>query len=157
MGSRHSNSNCIYHIVILWSLCKVLIESLHNNSHQRETIYDKLIFFAKLVKQWKSKEWAKFELECELPIFIYFNNQNLKSLIKTWTLNASTSGKILKLKGHLEYIGIYFSWWNHQMHFKMFDFNMKLVNLKCVMYAQVTHSSVLRGQPHILSIMFIRK
>ena len=52
------------------------IESLHINSYQRETIYDKVIFFANLVRQWKSKEWAKFEIDCLILIFIYsYNNK----------------------------------------------------------------------------------
>ena len=42
-------------------------------------------FFAKLVRQWKSKEWTKCELEC-LLIFIT-PIQNLKSHVKTWPLN----------------------------------------------------------------------
>ena len=75
ISSRHSNSNFAHHIVIHWSLFKMWFESLLNSSHQRETIYDKLIFFAKLVKQWKSKVWAKFELECTLLIFIYSNSK----------------------------------------------------------------------------------
>ena len=41
ISSWHSNSNFAHHIVIHWSLFKVLIERLHNNSNQRETIYDK--------------------------------------------------------------------------------------------------------------------
>ena len=60
ISRRHSNLNFVYHIAIHWSFFKVWIESLHNNSHQRETIYDKFIFFAKLVRQWKPKEWANF-------------------------------------------------------------------------------------------------
>ena len=78
ISSRHSNSNFAHHIVIHWSLFKVSVECLHNNSHQRETIYDKLIFFVyKIVKVMKDKEWAKFELECLLliPVFIYSNSR----------------------------------------------------------------------------------
>ena len=33
--------------------------------------------------------------------------------------------KIFKLNGHPEYFGIYYSWWNHQMCFKMVKFNFK--------------------------------
>ena len=29
------------------------------NLHQRGIIYDKFIFFTKLVRQWKLKQWAK--------------------------------------------------------------------------------------------------
>ena len=84
------NSYFAHHIVIYRSLFKVSIEKLHNNSHKRETIYHKSILFAKFLRQWKSKEWAKLELECPLLIFIY-SNSNLKSLVKTWTLNAGIS------------------------------------------------------------------
>ena len=75
ISSSHSNSNFALHIVIHWSLFKVQIKHLHNNSHQRETIHDKLILFAKLVRQWKSKEWAESELEYALVIFIYSNSK----------------------------------------------------------------------------------
>ena len=46
ISSRHSDSNFAHHFVIHWSLSKVQIESLHNILHERETIYDKLIFVA---------------------------------------------------------------------------------------------------------------
>ena len=75
ISRRHSNSNFAHHIVIHWSLFQVFIECLHNNSRQRETIHHKLILFAKLVRQGKSKEWAKFELECPLLILIYSNSK----------------------------------------------------------------------------------
>ena len=45
---------------------------LHQNHYQKETIYDKLVFFlffAKLVL----KKWAQFELECLLLTFTYTN------------------------------------------------------------------------------------
>ena len=74
ISSSHSISKFVPHIVIHWSLFKVEIESLHN-SQQRETIYDKLTSFANLVRQWKSKEWAKFKLGCLLLIFIYSNSK----------------------------------------------------------------------------------
>ena len=44
IGSRHSNSNFAHHIVVHLSLFQVYIESLQNKSHQREPIFDKLIF-----------------------------------------------------------------------------------------------------------------
>ena len=71
ISSRHSK--CTHHIVIHWSLIKVQIEIIQNDSHQRETICDKFIFFTKLVRQWKSKEWAKFELEC-LFVCLFFSD-----------------------------------------------------------------------------------
>ena len=75
MSSWHSNSNFANHFAIHWSLCKVLIERLHNNSHQKKkNIYYKWIFFAKLVRLLKSKEQAKFELEYLLLIFIDSNS-----------------------------------------------------------------------------------
>ena len=50
-------------IIIHWSFAKMLIESLNINSHQRGTIYDKLIFFAKLVRERQkpgvSKIWGR--------------------------------------------------------------------------------------------------
>ena len=141
ISSRYSNfqPNFAHHIVILWSLSKVWIESLHNNSHQRETIYNKLNFFAKLVRPWKSKE-----LECLILIFIYSNskfkvtckNEDFECQYTTKEKPSKTSNitfailpfyqkKIFKLNGHPEYFGIYYSWWNHQMCFKMVEFNIK--------------------------------
>ena len=79
-------------------------------------------------------------------IFIY-PNSNSKPIAKTRTLNLSTSEpiqkktrpkfltlhspfclfliKILKLNCHREYFRVFFSWWNHQMHFKMVHSNTK--------------------------------
>ena len=84
--------------------------------------------------------------------------------MKKWTLNAGTSGlipkrnwlkfltfqspfyflsekKILKLNGHPEYFGVYYSWWNHEMRFKMVHFNLKTQNLE-LCNSRTTHSSV---------------
>ena len=92
---RHSHSNFAHHIVIHWSLFRVLIESLHYYSHQRETIGDKWIFVIKLVKQWKSNKCAKFEFEWLLVIFIYSTS---KFEVQTRTSSAGTSGLIPKRK-----------------------------------------------------------
>ena len=59
-----------------------------------------MIFFAKLVRQWKLKEWAKFELECLLLIFIY-SNSNFKVTSKNgnfecWYLRTHTEEKLSK-------------------------------------------------------------
>ena len=64
------------------------------------------IFFAKLVWQRKSKEWAKFGLECLLLIFIYSNSKFKVAYIKLWTLNAVPSGLILKIN-HPKYLTLY--------------------------------------------------
>ena len=63
-----------------------------NNSHQRETVNHKSILFAKLVRQWKSKEWAKFELKCLLIMIFIYSNSKFKVTCKTRTLNAGISG-----------------------------------------------------------------
>ena len=101
INSRHSNSNCAQHIVIHWSLFKVYIESLHYNSHQRETIHDKLIFFSKLVRQWKSKEWAKLELQC-LPLIFIYSNSKCKVTCKNtdferWYIRTHAKDKLSKI------------------------------------------------------------
>ena len=116
------------------------------------------------IRQWKSKEWANFELECLLLIFIY-SNSKFKVTCKNadfecWYIRIHTKEKSSKisnitlatlpfyqkknthiLNGHPEYLGTYYSWWNHQMPFKMVSFNIKtqnleLVNLKYATYAQ---------------------
>ena len=62
--------------------------------HTKEKLSTTNLYFSqKLVRQWNSKEWVKFGLECLLLIFIY-SDSNLKLLVKTRTLNASTSGLI---------------------------------------------------------------
>ena len=99
--------------------------------------------------QWTTIRWAKFELEYLLLIFIYQIFWNSKSLAKTPTLNAGASEpiskknrlkfitlhspnclfliKILWLNCHPEYFGVYFSWRNQQMRFKMVHYNTKKV------------------------------
>ena len=71
-------------LTILLSMDLITLQgvSLRSNSHQRETIYNKLGFFAKLVRQCKSNEWEKIWYKTNLyfsftPIYI------LKSLVKT--------------------------------------------------------------------------
>ena len=133
------------------------------NSPQMEIIYDKSIFFSKLARRWKSKKWAKFELECIQLIFIY-SNLKIKVTCKMRTLNAyirthtkEKPSKIFNifflailpfyLKTYSNWIAIMrslesiFSWWNHHIHFKMIHFNIKmqnpdLINLKCITYTQ---------------------
>ena len=51
--STHSNSDFTHHIVIYWSLFKEYIESLHNNSHQKETM--QIDIFRKIDKAMKVK------------------------------------------------------------------------------------------------------
>ena len=53
-----STKNFAHHIFIHLSLLKVKNDNLQSNSHHEEkpSIYDKLIFVAKLVKSKKSKE-----------------------------------------------------------------------------------------------------
>ena len=69
---------------------------LHDNSHQRETMDGKSIFFPNLVGQWKSKEWAKFELECLLLIFIY-SDSKLNTTLKTRYIRTHTKEKPSKI------------------------------------------------------------
>ena len=60
--------------------------------------------------------------------------------------------KNLKLNGHREYFGIYFSWWNHLYASKWFiltEETQNLVNLKCV---TTTHSCPLK---HVQQAMII--
>ena len=50
ISSRHSNLNFAHHFVIYW-LLQMARENQHQETHQRETIHDKFVFFAKLVRQ----------------------------------------------------------------------------------------------------------
>ena len=63
------------------------VVSLHNNSHQRETIYDKLIFFAKL----EDSESQKSEQNLGQNTT---KNHSLQFKIKRHLLKCSTSGLI---------------------------------------------------------------
>ena len=156
VNSRHSTSNFAHHIVIHWTLFKVLIESFHNNSHQRETIYNKLILFCKIGKAMKVKRVNIIWVTMSTANIYWLLTQNLKSLFKMQTLNAGTSGLLPKrnrlklfilqlpfclfnrniLNGHPEYFGIYCSWWNHQIHFEMVTPN-KMQNSELIGLSQV--------------------
>ena len=94
---------------------------------KEKPFWHRLTFIAKLVGQWKLKEWAKFEVECLLLIFSHSNSKpTLKSLFKRWTYTKEKplkffailpffKKKILNLNSHPKYFGIYYSCWNHQI------------------------------------------
>ena len=174
ISNRNSNSNFANHIVIHWSLLKASMESLHKISHQRETICDKvMIFFAKLVWRCKSQDWAKFELQCQLLIFIY-SNSKFKVTCKTRTLNADTSGhipkrdrlksltlhspfclfmnkKILNLNGHPDYFGTYTLNKTIRCALKTFILTLKIATFRVgeaqvIIYAQRIRLSLIRLQ-----------
>ena len=44
--------------IIYWPFFKMLIKRLHNNSHQKETIHDKLVFFS---QNWLGNDCKKSE------------------------------------------------------------------------------------------------
>ena len=85
-----------------------------------------------------SKIWVR--MTTILLIFIYSNSKYIRTHTKEKPLKFLTLHLpfcLFILNVHPEYFGIYCSWWNHQMHFKMVHFNIKtqnleLVNLKCV-------------------------
>ena len=111
ISSRHSNSNFAHHIIIHWSLsirCKL---NVYIVTHiKRETIYDKLIFFCKISKAKKvnrmRKIWVRISTT-NIYYFIYSKIQNLKSLVKSQTLNADTSGLIPKRRNCLKYLTLH--------------------------------------------------
>ena len=75
---------------------KVYIIAYNNNN---KNIYDILIFFAKLLRQWqKSEQNVSLNVYCYY-LFIYSNS---KSLVEIRTSNASTSGLIPK-RNHLKF------------------------------------------------------
>ena len=145
-----------------------------NISHQMETIYDKLIIFCQIGKAIKVKRVSKIWVRMYATNIHLLQFKILKLLINMWTLNASTSGlqprrnRLKYLTLHLPfcllirkkkntqtewpswvpYFGIYYSWWNYQMHLKMVHLNIK--NAKSgADYSQVcnlrtTHSLVLK-------------
>ena len=147
-------------MVSLWwdLLCKCLIYTLKSD-------------------QWITIWWAKFELECLLLIFIYFNSK-FKVTCKNgdFKLNAGTSEHIPKkiclkfLTLHLPFclfphqniftwlpglntLESYFFWWNYQMHFKMVHSNPRKAKSRVcqshVCYLHTTHSSVLKISPNV--------
>ena len=62
--SRHSKLNFAHHFVIYWLLQNGANKNQHQDSHQRETVPDKFVFFSKLVRQKKSIGWAKYVYVC---------------------------------------------------------------------------------------------
>ena len=132
-------------------------------SHQRETIYEKINTFAKLIRQWKSKEWAKFELEC-LLLFLY-SNSKFKGTCQNADfecryIKTRTKEKLSKIFNitfpilafcSLEYFVFKLpsrELWsllnstsldeNHQMRFRMVHSNVKMQNLELVDLKYVT-------------------
>ena len=115
------------------SWCKLKVYKIIHTKEKPCTT--NLYFSQKLVRQWNSREWVKFVLECILQIFIYSNSKfkvTYKNAdfechyIRTHTKQKPSKisnikfsilpfyqKKILKLNGHPEYFGIYYSWWNH--------------------------------------------
>ena len=103
-----------------------------------------------------SSDWIAL-LRRLLIIYIY-SNSKFKVTRKTQPLHASISGlipkrnclKFLKLHsafcmrlligkknlnvcyGRPDYFGLYYSWWNHQIHFKVVHFNIIMQNVELV-------------------------
>ena len=65
ISSRHSNLDFAHHFVIYWLLQNGTNKNQHQELHQRETIHDKFVIFAKLVRQKKSVGWAKYVYLCK--------------------------------------------------------------------------------------------
>ena len=69
MALVHSNLNFAHHFVIYWLFQNDTNKNWHQESHQRETIPDKFVFFfSKLVRQKKKKMsigWAIYIYVCE--------------------------------------------------------------------------------------------
>ena len=66
ISSRHSNLDFAHHFVIYWLFQNDANKNQHQESHQRETIPDKFVFFSKKIgKAKKSLGWAKYMYVCE--------------------------------------------------------------------------------------------
>ena len=65
ISSRHSNLNFAHHFVIYWLFQNGANKNLHQEPYKRETVFDKFVFFSKLVRQKKSSKWAKYVYVCE--------------------------------------------------------------------------------------------
>ena len=85
---------------------------------------------------------SQFKIQCHLQkrrlwIPVHQNTYRRKNRLKFLTSHLPfcfSLIKIIKLFCHPGFFGIYFSWWNHQMRFKMQ--NPEFVNLMCVTYSQ---------------------
>ena len=55
ISSRPSNSNFAHHFVIHWLLSNGANKNQHQDSYQRETIYDEFVIFPKSVRQKSQK------------------------------------------------------------------------------------------------------
>ena len=141
-------------IVIHWSLFKVLIESLQN-SHQKEAIHYKIDILRKINKA--IKEWAKFfwvewlllkllqfkiELTCKNTNFEWRyirtpTKEKPSKFLKSYSPLWFFITKNTQMKGRPAYSGIYLSWGEQQMRFKMFHSSPKnsksiVLQFKCV-------------------------
>ena len=74
-SSRHSNLNFAHHFVINGLLQNGAYKNQHQELRQRETIHDKFVIFAKLVRQKisiKLQNMCIFSEMCAEGIFVYF-------------------------------------------------------------------------------------
>ena len=81
-------------------------------------------------------------LTLHLPFFVSFRSEKKRTLEQNY---------------HLEYFGIYFSWWNRHMHIKMFHSNTENIKPRVcqshVCYLPTIHSSTLN---HSGKYFFVR-
>ena len=87
-----------------------------------------------------------FKVTCNNTDFqCRYNRSHAKEKPKFLTLHspfAFLSETNFKLNGHPEYFEIYFAWWNHQIRFKMVNFNMEKETAKSrVVKSQVCNLS----------------
>ena len=93
-------STCHYSLITL--------ESLHDNAHQRETIYKQLMFFTKIddkAMKVKSKQNLNENVYYK---YSYIPIQNLKSLVKTQDFECQYTRTLTKsnsLKFHMQKMG----------------------------------------------------
>ena len=141
------------------SRCKLKVYKI-THTKEKPSSRRQIYIFAKLGRQWKSKEWAKFELECLLLIFISSNSKfkvtsknadfeyrYIRIHTKEKPSKISTCAillfhqkkKILKLNCHREYL---YTTLDETIRCasKWFILTWKLIlemlNFKCATYAQ---------------------
>ena len=96
---------------------------------------------------------SKFKVTCknmdhDLSISEFNTKEKLSKISNiTFVILPFFLLKVLKLNCHPEYFGDYFSWWNHQMHFKMVHSNTENAKSRAcqsqMCYLRTTHSLAL--------------
>ena len=84
---RHSNSNFAHHFIIQWLLQSDARKNQHQDLYQRESIYDKFVIFAKLIRQKSQKgelnTWIYVSKLCAEEFFVFLQEVINNTILDT--------------------------------------------------------------------------